>query len=186
MATGDFTTLADLKSYLNLNNTNDDALLARMISAGSAFLVTYLARDILSNTYSEMRNGNGSNRMMLKNSPVTAVSSITVYGQTIPSGGAAGVKTGYWFDSKQIYLYGYQFSLGHGNVVINYTAGYSTIPLDLEQVCIELVSVKFKRRQRIGEDSKDFGGQTVSFAKRDLSPDHTDLLAKYKRVVPIV
>jgi len=185
MATVDFTTLDNVKQYLNLSNTTSDAFLSRLISAASAFVVTWVKRDLLSASYTEQRNGNGSCRIMLKNSPVTAVSSLAINGLNISASTQPGISPGYWFDDKMLYVHGYSFPLGFGNVSIEYTAGYTTVPLELEQVVIEIVANKFKRRDRIGEDSKDFGGQTVSFSKRDLSPDHTDILAGYKRVVPI-
>ncbi|MBP2638375.1 MAG: hypothetical protein H6Q72_4282 [Firmicutes bacterium] len=186
MAAVDFTTLDNVKQYLNLSNTTSDAFLSRLISAASAFVVTWVKRDLLSASYTEQRNGNGSCRMMLKNTPVTAVSSLTVNGHSIPASTQPGISPGYWFDDKMLYVKGYSFPNGFGNVTIDYTAGYTTVPLELEQVVIELVANKYKRRDRIGEDSKDLGGQTVSYSKRDLSQDHMDLLSIYKRVVPIV
>ncbi len=38
--------------------------------------------------------------------------------------------------------------MGTRNITIRYTAGYSTTPADLEQICIDLVDVYYKRSQR--------------------------------------
>jgi hypothetical protein len=186
MAAGDFTTLTNLKQYLPIPtaNTNDDALLSRMISAGSAFIVSFLKRDIVQAEYTDLLNGNGSNRMFMRQYPVTAVSALTIHGRTIPPSPQPGVRPGYWNDNNMLYLQEYCFPLGFGNVSVSYTAGYAIIPLDLEQVCIELVMNKYLRRDRMGQDSKSVGGEVVSFSKVDLSIDHTELLEKYTCVVP--
>lgn len=41
-----------------------------------------------------------------------------------------------------------KFSKGTRNVTVRYTAGYSTTPADLEQICIDLVDIYYKRSQR--------------------------------------
>src|SRR5665213_1051740 len=55
MADGDLVSMADVKAYLGGDlQSNDDAVLARLISAASAFFVTACARPILQRTYSEL------------------------------------------------------------------------------------------------------------------------------------
>lgn len=187
MAANDWTTLANLKQYLSTptSNTADDDLFSRMITAASAFLVKYLQRDILQKSYVEQRNGNGTNRLMLRRYPVTAVSNLTIYGRDIPPSQQPGVMPGFWFDDKVVYVKGYYMPVGFGNVMVGYTAGFEEIPADLEQVCIELVANKYKRRDRLGQDSKSIGGEVVSFSKLDLSKDHADLLGYWRNVVPV-
>jgi len=39
------------------------------------------------------------------------------------------------------------FPTGHRNVIVRYTAGYATIPADLEQICIDLVNIYYRSRK---------------------------------------
>jgi hypothetical protein len=182
----DLTTLAAVKEYLGQKDTatTDDALLSKLISRASAFIVTYANREFLSKAYTETRDGNGSNRLILKNQNVTAVASVTIDGEEIPAGGSS-TKQGFWFSGRWVYLNGYRFSLGFGNVNIVYTAGFATVPADVEQVCIELVANKYKRKERIGEVSKNVNGMVVSYSTTDLSSDHREILDLYESVVPV-
>lgn len=182
----DFTTLAAVKEYLGQKETAtaDDALLAKLITRASAFICTFTKREFLSREYTDFRNGNGSNRMILINQDVTAVSSVTINGRSIPPGGSSQ-KSGFWFSGRWVYLTGYRFDIGMSNVEIVYIAGFETIPADVEQVCIELVASKYKRKDRIGESSKNINGQVVSYTKADISPDNRLILEFYENNIPV-
>lgn len=95
--------------------------------------------------------------------------------------------TGFYFvpQDRWIYLNGYRFNVGMANVNVVYTAGFSSVPADIEQVCIELVANKYKRKDRIGEVSKNLNGMVVSYSTSDLSSDHKEILAIYSQVAPI-
>ena len=69
------------------------------------------------------------------------------------------------------------FRRGIQNVVIAYTAGYASIPLDLNQACVELVCDKYAKRKRIDEKSQTTGQQMT--AAYDLS----DISARVKTVI---
>jgi hypothetical protein len=71
------------------------------------------------------------------------------------------------------------------NVVITYTAGYTTTPPDIAQACIELVARHYRERTRIGEVSKALGtGETVTFSQKDMSDSVKTLLSQYRAVMP--
>lgn len=180
---GDLTTLNNVKAWLNLTVSTSDALLTRLISAVSAWVQTYIGRQIASQNYTEVRNGSGGEQLFFANYPVTAVSAVTVDGVAIPPQPSFG-QAGYSFTGKLLTLTGYKFNRGLANVALTYTAGYAATPLDLEQATIELIALAFKERAHIGEDSAVFQGQTVTFSK--IVPPHTkDVLDKWRRVAPV-
>ena len=85
MAQGDLVSMADVKAYLGGDlQSNDDAVLSRLISAASAFFVTACARPILSQSYSEFYDGKGNGRLYLRQTPVTGVTSLSIDGVTVP------------------------------------------------------------------------------------------------------
>ncbi len=184
MAAGDLTTLANLKGYLGLTVTTDDSLLSRMITAYSVLAQTVMNRQIASQSYTERRSGAGGDVMAFANYPVTAVSAATINGLPIPAVVNFG-DAGYSFDEKFIYLSGYCFSRCSNNVVLTYTAGYATTPVDLEEAVIQTVATRYKEKSRIGENSKSLAGETISYMVKDFSDSARTTLNNYRRVVPM-
>ncbi|MDE2229908.1 MAG: phage gp6-like head-tail connector protein [Alphaproteobacteria bacterium] len=185
MATGDLTTLANVKAWFAppLTTTGDDALLTRLITAASQFIQAWLGRTVAETAYTETRNGFGGTRLFLRNRPVVSVASLTVDGNAIAPSSGAG-QPGYLFDDSSVYLAGYAFSRGQQNVTIAYTAGYAATPPELEQACIALVALRYKERDRIGQVSKNLAGEVVSFTQKDMPADVQTLLDQYRSVVP--
>jgi hypothetical protein len=183
MAAGDLTTLANVKTWFSppLTTTADDALLTRLVTAASQYIQIWLGRQIASQNYTETRDGAGGRKLVLGNAPVTAVATLSIDGIAIPpaSGPSAA---GYVFSPTTIYLQSYLFTPGYQNVAVVYTAGYAVTPPELEQACIELVALRYKERDRIGQVSKNLSGETVSFTQKDVPADVETVLEQYKRI----
>jgi hypothetical protein len=118
--------------------------------------------------------------------PVTAVLSLIIDDQAVPAASQFNA-AGYRFSSTQLSVRGYSFNRGAQNVVIAYTAGYSTTPPEVAQACIELVSLRYRERSRIGEISRSLGGgaETVAYAQKDMTDAIKTLLQQYRAVAPI-
>jgi uncharacterized phiE125 gp8 family phage protein len=184
MATGDLTTLANAKAWLGIANTNEDTLLTRLVTAASQFIQTWLNRDLLSQSYSEIRDGHGGPTLVFRDYPVTAVSSVQVDGYSIPLAGSV-LEYGYWFSPTVVTLRGYLFNRGIANVVLSYQAGFSSTPPEIEQACLELVGVKYRERDRIGHASKSLAGEVVAFIVKDMPDSVRSVLNNYKKVIPV-
>lgn len=184
MAAGDLTTLASLEQFLTLASGNgDEALLSALISAASAVMVTYCGRQFLEQSFTETRDGKGTRVMPLLNTPIVSVASLTIGTDTIPAGVAVGTPAGYYFDANRLMLNGYRFWRGLGNVQIQYTAGYASVPLDVQQACNELVALRYKERKHFDQRSEGgVAGQTTTFFVGDLRPSTKLVLDRYKRV----
>jgi hypothetical protein len=144
MAYGDLTTLADVKAWLQTGQNpfpaTDDTLLQRLITAASQFIQSWLNRQIAAADWQELRDGTGGQLMVLANSPVAAVLSLTIDGLAIPPATTdGGFDAGYTFTPTELALRGYVFTRRPQNVIVTYTAGYPTSPPDIAQACIELV-----------------------------------------------
>jgi hypothetical protein len=79
----------------------------------------------------------------------------------------------------------FRFNRGYNNIAVNYTAGYSPIPFDLEQACIDTVGDWFRYRTRIGKLDEAIEGQSIRFTNTDLPVRAKSVLYTYKRVAPI-
>lgn len=180
----DLCTLADLKAWLNIGNTTDDALLQRLITAASVFMQSWMSTDIPSASYTEVRDGTGSDTLCLGTTPVTAVASLTVNGlpQTLSPD---GIQPGYLFSDSAIYLVGTTFPVGRRNVRVTYTAGYNPVPFDLAQECISLAAWKYREKSRIGQTGTGMGPEHISFSLKDMPESTLTLMQQYKKVVPV-
>jgi hypothetical protein len=194
MAFGDLTTLADVKAWLQTGQNpfpaTDDALIQRLVTAASQFIQSWLNRQIAAADWLEVRDGTGGQLIVLANSPVTAVLSLTIDGLAIPpaptpGGVGGGFEAGYSFTPTEVALRGYVFTRRPQNVIVTYTAGYTTTPSDIAQAAIELVCQRYRERSRIGEVSKALGGgETVTFSQKDISEDVKTALLPYRVAAP--
>jgi hypothetical protein len=185
MSSSDLTTLANLEAWRGLASGNqDEALLSRLITAASSYIETWCDRQFASQSYTETRDGTGAPRMAFAQTPVSAVASVTIDGQNIPPGDAVSTP-GFYFTPTMLYLNGYAFHRGLGNVALVYTAGLAATPPEIEQACIELAAFRYREMERTGVASKALAGETTSFVIRDMPPAVATILAAWRRVVPL-
>ena len=190
MAFADLTTLADVKAWLqtgaNPFPATDDALIQRLVTAASQFIQSWLNRQIAAADWLELRDGTGGQLLVLANSPVRAVLSLTIDGLAIPPAPTdGGFAAGYSFTPTKLALRGYVFTRRPQNVIVTYTAGYPTTPPDIAQAAIELACQRYRERSRIGEVAKALGGgETVTFSQKDMSEDVRTALLPYRLATP--
>jgi len=192
MAAGarDLTTLAALKAYLPVTGATEDVLLQDLITRLSAWIEQYLSVDLFINTEVEWRNGTGTAQIMPRELPITAVIAVEVDGVAIPASTGVLVN-GFVFSDSIISLRGYRFTRGVQNVKLSYSAGYATlsdvasVPPELQQCAIELCALRYRERPFIGVQSKNLGGETITFTSQDMPKSTATLLDSYKKRPPV-
>ena len=115
---------------INSTNTNDDAVLSRLITAVSMdFLRAAKRPDLLMASYIEVREGDGSNRMIAFHWPIVSISALTIGGAAITAS-SDKVASGYFVDQDidpervwNVQPNGYVFT-DMAPVSLAYTAGY--------------------------------------------------------------
>lgn len=182
MANGDLVSLTDVKAYLGGDlQSNDDAVLGRLISAASAFFVTACARPILEQSYSELYDGKGNGRLYLRQTPVTGVTGLSIDGVAVPEAMAPG-EPGWRLNGNVVLLFGHWFNRGLVNVSVSYSAGYPAAPADVAEAVMELVGLRYRGRDRLGKVTESIGGMaTTSYAQKDVSPFIASVIARYTR-----
>lgn len=131
----DLVTLDAVKRYLAIDNSNQDALIAQLIPRESRLIEQWTSRQYPTVTRTAKRfNGHGGQTLVLPDSPILSVSSLTIDGTTIAAS-SDGILPGYLINDAAIHLIGYSFTRGLQNVVVTWTAGYrasetDTIPSD--------------------------------------------------------
>lgn len=134
----DLIRLDTLKSWLDIAGTDDDILLARLITQISRAILSIIDRPaLLPNSYTEVHDGRHDLSIMLRQWPVIDVTSCTINGLSIPPSPplVADVtpQMGYVLDLADIAPPGtmqrlslrlFHFTCGLQNVTISYNAGY--------------------------------------------------------------
>src|SRR6185312_9914823 len=176
--------IEDVKTYFNITSSAEDYVLTVLVASASANIEQYCNRTFAQAAYTETRNGNGGDRISVRQYPIASVQSVTVDGLTVPIASNA-VSDGVVFSDDAIYIRnrgrpGYPaapwcFARGVQNVVLQYTAGYQTIPADLNQACVELVGWKRAKRDRIDKKNETLGSQQTQ--GYDLSAAPASVLA---------
>jgi len=180
---GLLTTVGNVKNYLGITAATDDALLQRLVNAASAWIKQFLNRDIVSRTYSEIRDGTGGNTLVLANYPVTAVALLQLGAPNVAKHTLVEGTDFVVGPDGLIRVFTCALPRGMANITINYTAGFVQVPADIEQATVALVAWRYKEKERIGQSSKTLGGhETVAFQTKDVPEDVKTSLANWKKV----
>lgn len=192
----DLTTLQNALTWLGCQSDDAYGTLQRVITAVSTAMQNMIGRSILSADYTEIFDGRGRHRIMMSNSPITAVASVTI-GELmqvdVPPRSTAS--PGYTFSDKFVYVDPpYFFDKGDRNVSISYTAGYATVPFDLEQACLMWIKVIMDGANYSAALKSASAGQTKLDWSQALTKLHNltilapptivSLLNSYRKVAP--
>ncbi|MDR2561955.1 MAG: phage head-tail connector protein [Holophagales bacterium] len=170
----DLTTLQAVKDWLSLKNDVDNAMLQRLITSESMAIERYLGRPVLPETRTDTITGYGTITIVAPASPIQSIEKVLVDG--------AEVQTNH--DRMAVWRADNRPWPQKARIQLTYTAGYDSIPSDIEQACIELVALRFKERDRIGQTSANVAGETVSYITRAMPLSTETRLAPYRKVAP--
>lgn len=192
----DLTTLIDVKRWLAVSVTDSvaDGILGALIAATSADFLRAIDRtDLLAAAYTEVRDGDGGNRLTLRHWPITAVTSVNIAGATVPAS-SDRITPGYYVESdldaeRRMYLRLTTGAFTDGaRIVVAYTGGYDAAPADVAQAVTDWVVARFKGRAGIGMTAqREPGGDQVTYDREAAMPPTTAATAlRYKRTWPSV
>lgn len=164
-------TLQDVKNYLQIEESTQDAQLTQMIKSVEAQVKKTLGRELESAERTEYYDGDGKGIILVKEFPITAVASLYddpdrdygsdtlissddyIWGQVDGlAPGAIRLDLGFFYRSQK-------------NVKVTYTGGYttSTLPEDIKMALIKLVGAEHIEANgaifAINPDGDDTGGQ---------------------------
>lgn len=158
----------------------DVAGVEALITAYSQWVRSYCSRDFDQRGYTRRFDGRDNATILLPQYPIVAIASVTICGTALAAQSAPG-QYGYWFDEDSVNLDGCRFPWGRGNVVISWTAGYATIPVDISQAVNEIVGLRYATRDKQGWSSKTLAGETVAIVTKDMPASVQTVLDQYAR-----
>lgn len=168
-----------------VNQDQMDVLYAQCINRFTEFANNTCNRSsFLTSSYVEKMNGNGkyycSPKFAFPTNEIISVASVYINGLSIPAAPDT-VTSGYVWSDYTVYLRGYTLTKGIQNVIINYTAGLASIPLELEQAALDACAFWIKKREFMGLTSVSSGGQTITYDKADMLATTARVLSQYTR-----
>jgi hypothetical protein len=172
------TTVANVKTYLGVVGSADDALIENLIDRVTNFIQKYCNRNFTRSNYDEYYDGSGTGYLFLPSYPIVSVALLEI-------DDVAEASTDYaiYAETGMIRLRNGKFNDGILNVHVTYTAGYANVPKDLEQACTEIVAMKYYSRgtEKFGVTARNFGeGGAISY-ERTLPAEIKGILDLYKR-----
>lgn len=182
-------TLADVKTYNGISTSTYDTLIETLIDRVSKQFEMDCDRVFISANYTQYYDGNKTSYLFVSQYPITTVSG--VWDDTNWEWGSSTQISGIDYrvaDNNHIVFNTTILTEGDQNIKVAYTAGYTTIPYDLTQACIEEVSVKYNKRENVEVRSKTLPDGTVTYVDggggttvRPFKDSTIETLAFYKR-----
>jgi hypothetical protein len=178
------TDLENVKNFYGMTGSKqlDDDLLEDLIDRISEAIYSYCnVTSFKEKTYTEYQDGAGSKYLFVNNTPIISVTSINddedwEWGlDTVIDSSQYRI-----VDKRYIVWKDDYFTNADQNIKIIYKAGYSTVPGDLEQVCIEEVLRRYKHRRDIDVQSKTLDDGTVQYTSKNFMQSSLTVLNKYR------
>lgn len=211
----DLTTIAEVTALISAEQAADagaSGIIQILITAMSRLVTTTVLgrRNVNgSSALTDVMDGNGSDKIVLKDWPVTAIAALAVWNVAIPAS-PDGVQPGFVFDDRSVILlpntsigaplsyWNYtlgRFPRGRLNVSCTYTAGYGAgtnppadanyngAPTDLGAAVTYLVAQEYKRRNWIDQASKTLSEahEQVTFTQKEWPLWVNRVMRNYKR-----
>lgn len=168
-------TVSDYKTFLKISTTTEDTLITSFQSEIDGWVKSYLNRDIESATYTEYYDGDGSDLLTTNQFPITAITSISYY-DGLDSDNAQiwtdyAINTDYerlviYGDGEKIFMDGGTFYRGTQNIKVVYTAGFTTVPAEIQKACKELMWLYYhsvRGEMNINKSSENRGGTNITY-----------------------
>lgn len=177
-------TIEDLKDYLKVTSTEQDLLLTQFVDDAQSILEAWLTRTLESASFTEVFNGDGTDTVVLRNIPVTAVSEVL----TSIEDSTEVDSTAYKFNPNNgvLKLDSKVFPKTFQDCRVKYTAGWttSTLPDAVRMGLIEMAALLYKNSghggDRLGKQSVNQAqGSTLNYIHK-LSPVVQKALSKYR------
>jgi hypothetical protein len=182
-----------------------DAQLTGLIQVSQARIERWCRRTFTSTANTaELYDGDGSRSLFLRKFPVTLISAIRIYDQdgvlnttyttvtpaVIPVGFKVNVRTGELrfqpASVSEVGMYGTPFIKGFQNISIDYTAGFSTIPIEVQEACMLGCSYIYEtRKQDLTQSVEELGDfhSKIRTDEVDLPDRVKQLVASYRKHV---
>jgi len=183
MASQDLCTQDEVKEYIDMPGGSSDAddVIDDLITRVSDRFAKYCGiTQFKSQSYTEYYSGQGTQELFLDQRPIISITSIKQDSEWAFGSDSTFASDNYAIQDDRVVLKDNVFSSGVRNLQVIYTAGYSTIPGDLKQACIEEVARAFDKRSNVDITNRTLtDGTAFTMRQNSLMPDTVDVLKRY-------
>lgn len=178
-------TLADVKIFLGISGSTKDALLNLLIDQASTLIESLCDVTFSSTAYTELIDGNGTREILLRHSPVITFTSLekrTAFDNTdswetiatsdywVETDSGKVTKTSSYADWDVVHKDPslsdeMTFDYGKQNYRATYTAGYATIPNDIQMAVMTVISSFYNTSSKMGIKSETLGDRTLNLGE---------------------
>lgn len=189
--------VSNLKSFLQITSSTHDAKLTTLKAEVEQLVNGYCGRDFIvpSTPYTEFYDGDGSQRLIVNQRPIISIASIYIdpsclfaEASAVPnlnSGSPAElISNARQLRAGIVELFSYAFLRGRRSVKITYSAGYATMPTDLQRA-VKLICAKWWKSQELllsGQYQQSVGDKTVTLDADAWPKEALDILQRYRRL----
>jgi hypothetical protein len=187
MAATDLCSKQDVLKFLGMEDDSIDKvneLIERLITAKTSAIANYIGHDfVLASDYTEYYNGDGGRRLYTDNYPINSVTLLNddidwdFDSSTDISSDDYRISN----DKRYILLKDDIFTEAQQNVKITYNAGYTSIPDDLKQVCVEEVSRSYNEKLNIGISSRTDAKGGTTRVEKGWMKQSVEVMDRYRR-----
>lgn len=163
------TSIDAVKEFIGQTTDADDTRITACLTRASAYIESATGRTFASTIYTnEIYDGTGRDTLLLRNYPVITLS------QVLENGAALTIGTSYT-SGTDIVL---EAEIGRLNRLfwvflaypkyysVTYTAGYATVPEDIQEIAIELTLLMLKEKDRAGIIQHNTGAMTSIYTRK--------------------
>lgn len=165
--------LQDLRDYIGEEGSSQDRRLGLLGARASQIVANYCLQSTLEEaTYTdELYDGSGTDTLLLKGSPVTAVSSLKEYGVALTVGqdpSAVPSPEVLWYADGRLVRPWSAFAAYPNYYKVSSVRGYAvgSVPQPIVQAVLDLTAIMVKEKDRFGLQSKVTGSQTVQYMRK--------------------
>lgn len=178
-------TLNEIKSFLGVNNNDQDALLTMFQESVEASIIGYCETDFASHVVTgEVLDGNRSDIIVPKKCPIISVQALFIYVDETGVGTELDTDS-YTVDESAITLKSLSTDGRRSSIKINYTYGYSSVPADVKMCVYQSVKAEMQRysqnTENITSRSKEGESEGYGGAWDSLSGLPKQIISKLQR-----
>jgi hypothetical protein len=175
-----------LKRYLGIDaaDATQDALLDQLLAYASERIESHCRRRFASEEVTEYHDGPGTNELILLRRPVSGTPEVYVDSdREFPdSSEVPASELAVYPETGLLVRVASPFPRGVLNVKVVYTAGYETVPDDLEAACVKLAAAWYAHA-RSGADGvrkETLGDYAAEYSDREPPADVASLVSPYR------
>jgi len=183
-ASANLCTRDSVKTHLGLSGSTYDNVIDALIPAASEAIENTCGRRFAQASYTDYRDGDGLDRIVLRRRPVTEVAG--VWDDPARTFGDATKLDAdeYVLDAERgiVLLRAGTFSEGVRNVKVSYTAGAAAVPDDVAQACRMLVAAWFHAAREGGDglDARTAGETALRFSAEPMPAPVARIIERYR------